>query len=368
MDPETPNDREKIISADSGFGAGAGLQSQAAVARSSPSPSRRSRRYRQENSDDSTESTIDAKDPLRHGYPHLQPLPLYNWLPEPHTEECIGWSDLLDIVAACLKTYLPAFKAVLFDRRPRPQDGPNTKNENLTCLVITKRDRDSDAWRQALRAIELQFVMCSVTGLTVEFLDPEVLQYNDPHTHFALESNDPIVSQWHHIKPEVVELINSFEWATLSVIRRGRFLERLENPTTILVGAPLDTLAVWPTIIDAITDILVRFKLAGIVVVVIPIRRPFSALDQLDEPTKKLIDISEFERTVDMGASFAPKAEKTSASIGGTLRLWKQDGTSLDVLMSIFHPFCFITSEGMSIGTLSSWYYYTRTNDSDRNI
>jgi hypothetical protein len=141
-------------------------------------------------------------------------------------------------------------------------------------------------------------------------------------------------------------------WATLSIARRGRFPERFKTPTTVLVGAPANTRAVWGAIIAEIEEILLLFKLAEVQIVVIPTRHPFSAGEF--DPDETVIVFSEYDCDVAMDASFAPEAIETSASIGGTIKLRNPDGTCINALMSVFHPFRTIASHGMSTKWLSA--------------
>jgi hypothetical protein len=59
----------------------------------------------------------------------------------------------------------------------------------------------------ALREMEIEFSKYDITGITVEILDPETLNYNDPVISFAVDPQEPIVSQWPLIRPQIIPLL-----------------------------------------------------------------------------------------------------------------------------------------------------------------
>ena len=282
-------------------------------------------------------------------------MPLESWTVQADTEQIVNWPVIQEIVLRSLQAELTQkFTVSLVDRRSGPQTELNKRNENLTCLITTSRDLNSDTWLHALFAIENAFDRNNITGLSVEILDPDVYHYYDPECHFALDPKEPIVALWPRILPDILPLLDDLPRTTLSVVRRGVLPNRFDNMTVVLVGAPESTRSKWGSIHSQIKSILNKFNLHEVVVHNIPISEPFFA-SGVDNPEEITLLTTEFEQKVKMGATFGPKiVEKssisetgsqvvkkisTSATVGGTIQLRNMSGGTLDLLMSVFHPF-----------------------------
>jgi hypothetical protein len=327
MDPNTPHTGG---TGSSGYGTGPGSGS-------GSGPSALSRSQRQQDSGESTASTVDSRELLRQGYPSLKPLPLYSCTVANGTG--LEWASFEQGLLNILNHRLTQdFKLSFVDRRQSPLEIPNLQNENLTALVTTKRDLNSDAWYLALKDVEFEFSKRDINGITVEIIDPELYKTFAPPSHFTIHPQDPIVSCWPILEPRILKLIDSFEWATLSLVRRGTQGGHFANAPTVLIGAPQNTESIWDMIAFSVNGFLSDMNFGGVETTIIPIQDPLSTTS-LDDPTSKILSVDEFQKYVRIGASFCPAAVDTSATIGGTLRLRKQNTQYKDFLMTVFHPF-----------------------------
>ena len=106
-------------------------------------------------SDESIVSKIDSKSPLRKGYPGpLVPLPLLICAAAPNTEESINWSRAREIIHGILSNHLVNDFSVSVVNRLPPSLARQviilpSENQNLTCLIETKRDVHSNSWNLA---------------------------------------------------------------------------------------------------------------------------------------------------------------------------------------------------------------------------
>lgn len=136
------------------------------------------RKTRQEASDESTSSRIDSRVPLRQGYPTpLLPLPLSTGPVAANTEDTINWSSARETMLKILNKHDVNEFSMSWVNRLVPSSGFNSApeyNSNLTCLIITRRNLNSNSWYLALKDIEEQFEMDNLRGFTVEFIDPEL--------------------------------------------------------------------------------------------------------------------------------------------------------------------------------------------------
>ena len=303
---------------------------------------RSQRQRRQEAPDESSASNIDSRTPLRYGFPApLRPLPLVNSPAPPNAEEAINWSSAREIILDILERHITNDFSVSLVNRLSPSvakaaSNPVSQNQNLTCLIITQHDEHSNSWYIALKELEEQFNVGSISGFTIEIMDPEMFKPQRPH---FVEESVAITPLWPELRPKILNELSGLEWFTLSVVRFGRRLEALENPVTILIGAPPDSYETWDSLIDTIRD-TVDGVLPGdpgeVEIAIIPANHPFPSLD---EPSALLLPVSAFQSAVEMGSSFGPKGVDTSATVGGTIRLQDRQGNTREALVSVFHCF-----------------------------
>jgi hypothetical protein len=69
-----------------------------------------------------------------------------------------------------------------------------------------------------LKDVELEFSKRGISRLTVEITEPELYNTFAPSTHFTIHPQDPVVSCWPILEPQILELIDHFNWATLSLV------------------------------------------------------------------------------------------------------------------------------------------------------
>ena len=307
---------------------------------------------RQEASGEYSGSKIDSRTALRQGFlAPLRPLPLANGPAAPNTEETINWPRAREIILDILKKHIDNdFSMSLVNRLlPSLVKAPVSENQNLTCLIITQRDAHSNSWHIALKELEEQFNVGSISGFTIEFMDPEMFRPLRPH---ILEEEAPIEPFWDELCPKIGEELSELRFFSISCYRLGRHPEGPKNPVTISIGAPLDSCETWDSLTDTIRQVVKRIFPGEIEISIVPMDHPFG-----DErpfiywPEESMFEvhlpISAFESAVKMGSSFGPKDVDTSATMGGTVRLRDPQGKSQDAFMSVFH--CFRTVVGREI-------------------
>jgi hypothetical protein len=264
------------------------------------------------------------------------------------TDENINWPVAREIILRILTTHIAEDFAISLLNRLPPEvakEFPHlpSENPNLTCLIQTKRDTDSNSWYLALKDIEQQFNLGNIGGFTVEFIDAKMC-VPQPLRVYPIGGNEHIATFWPQIRMKVLDELSRLEWSTLSVVRFGPSQQASENPVTILIGAPKESKKTWDSITSNIRNIIDDFFLYEIEIVITPAKHPFSSL--LDDPEEIALGISVFQSDVEFGSSFGPKDVKTSATVGGTIRLRHSDGKSHHALMSVFHCFRTIVGNG----------------------
>lgn len=285
--------------------------------------------------------------PLRQGFPGpLLRLPLFNGIVAENTSESIDWLKCLNTIHSVLRKYLVHDYSVSLANRIPPEHRPPlfdvvSHNQNLTCLIITQRDVETNSWSLALKELEELYNIGSIGGFTIELIDPELFQPEWPQ---PLGEDEAVIAFWPEIRTETMISLDKFDWYTLSLVRWGRSVNALENPITILIGAPAVTDETRDSVTNTIRKTLDRFFLDDIEIALIAATHPFSSPDQ---PTDLILPTSAFQPSIAMGSSFGPRDVDTSATMGGTIRLHDSDGNHQDAMMSVFH--CFRTVVGNEI-------------------
>ncbi|KAK5047258.1 hypothetical protein LTR84_006780 [Exophiala bonariae] len=324
--------------------------STAPTAFTSPASRRQQRKKRQQPSDESTSPRIDSTIDLRQGFPApLLRWPLLTHPVGPDADERINWQSarlvMLDIME---KHGFRQFSMSVVNRLPDPSAGrlpAPEHNQNLTCLIITRRNLNTNSWYLALKDIEEQFEMGNLAGFTVEIVDPEMFK---PQFPGPIGPHEPIVPLWPDLRPQILSQLWELDWFSLSVVHFGRRLDPLKNPVTLVIGTPEITCHTWDPLINAIQGILNQSGLDDVEVAIIPAKHPLSAFEDpstsddppaLDIITDRILPTSAFQSDIEPGSSFGPDGLITTATLGGVVRLRDGNGNTEDMVMSVFHPF-----------------------------
>ncbi|KAL9095884.1 MAG: hypothetical protein Q9165_001881 [Trypethelium subeluteriae] len=186
-------------------------------------------------------------------------------------------------------------------------------------------------------------------------------QVDRVQNYFTVDPDDPIVGQWHLLRPDVIDVVKDLPWALLSVVRVSYCLPppkrhpetdaiildsfecpepRPETNAIILVGAPAQSHVSWRAMAEKVYSLCRNANVEHTRVLFEPTHYPLTMTDLFEPSMQRNPDIEELAENVPMGSSFGPaKDAQNSASMGGAIKLQGQDEKPLVLFLSVFHPF-----------------------------
>ncbi|EER36451.1 conserved hypothetical protein [Histoplasma capsulatum H143] len=216
-----------------------------------PAPKRQKRSSGSSSDSDETINGIRVED-FRVGGPYLCALPAKNFTTSQQHPATTKWNSQFewDIINLLNHHSVHCKSLNLVDRRSAKYED---SGETETVVVSATRTKQDRSWLDACLEIRAFFQFHGLPTLNIEIIDERASM--EKYT-FPVFENDKIYSKWNDLSSQICQLIGMEGWLSLECFRRGTNLDRQNNPPTIILTIPMDSIKTWKAERDQITSLL----------------------------------------------------------------------------------------------------------------
>ena len=259
---------------------------------------------------------------LRVGCPRLCRLPAVT-LPGISSPLYKKWEEeWLDMISKIVNQHQVHYTEIGMVRRAWRQEARDKPDEEfpITILVWARRDdpESHKHWWAACADIR-RFLNDKIDeNIAVEIADPETATVT---ASFPILSTDTILELWPKLETDIVEVLQYTDCTTLNVLRRGTDRNWKENPVTVVITIPEESVQDWKPVRESIVEILDR---NGVSDVAVEIGRGSIWQSGSSAVVRTCEDLPDdiWDTPAKGGASIGPKGSyRGSATLGGFLEI-----------------------------------------------
>lgn len=196
-------------------------------------------------------------------------------------------------------------------------------NEPLveTIFILAEKQTSNKNWLGTFKDIRSLCNSLGMPNMNIEISDKRGLL---PVISFPVEMTEPVLSKWHILRPQIIEILGSQRWLALELLRRGSdHLSHSNNPVTVVVTIEVASESDWTKVRDEIAKLLEE---AGFGHVAVEIGR--GVIFPYADKDARILPDNGYTLEVRPGGSIGPRGSTKSAGTFGCyvrLRFPKSD-------------------------------------------
>jgi hypothetical protein len=190
----------------------------------------------------------------------------------------------------------------------RAYESTDLKTWHDTILITaTKSSPTDNNWYLACQKLRQLFISKGYSSLNVEIIDSRA---SEPIYSFPIRFDEPFVQIWSKLRPKVPKTLKDGDWASLSVLHRGK--KEGDKPITTAITVKEDSIYDWEAIARELENLLDAEQLLQVAIEIL--RGSIFQLSFED----RVLEERDFQIQAKFGGGLGPHGSSSSSSTLGS--------------------------------------------------